>query len=447
MKTKLFFTVFVAAFLFSSNLFAQLWENYDGAEDLTYSCEGTWVVNNSQLEAQTDSSSSPEHSYISYDMKQKIGDWELKNENENEWIGWMDLNNDVKAAWGGNRYSCAFILAANNSDINDATTNGYAIGFKNFDDTSNILVLFNFSTGIADGSNSMPSGSTEILSISSAISSSTCSLNFYVKLESDGRWTIKWKAGDKLPEEDAIVPSKYNDGSVTTPAAEETYRGIEYKYTGWVYAHYYSATPKAYFDNLGFSQNNLLPVEFTTFTAKRRNSDILLEWQTATEINNFGFDVERSIKNEYEKVCFEKVGFVPGSGNSNSIKKYSFTDYDVGENQSVEYRIKQIDNDGSFSFSKIVEVKAADRTFQLSQNFPNPFNPTTHIEFSLSRKTHVTLEVSNILGEKVRTLFDSVAEPGIHKIRFEADNLPSGIYFYKLKTVENILCRKMIIMR
>ena len=132
---------------------------------------------------------------------------------------------------------------------------------------------------------------------------------------------------------------------------------------------------------------------------------------------------------------FENVGFVPGFGTTSESKSYSFTDAGLQPGQ-YSYRLKQIDFDGTFQYSDVVEVEiAAPKEFSLEQNYPNPFNPSTNISFKLAVDSKVSLTVFNVLGEKVEQLLNGNLSAGTHKINFDASNLQSGVYFYKLNAV------------
>ncbi len=191
------------------------------------------------------------------------------------------------------------------------------------------------------------------------------------------------------------------------------------------------------------------PVELTFFTANANGNSVTLNWQTATEINNYGFQVERQ-KAKGES-SWEKIGFVEGAGNSNSPKAYSFTD-NVTESGTYAYRLKQIDIDGSYEYSNIVEVNIGfPAKFELMQNYPNPFNPTTTIKYSIPNivgveTLHATsLQVYSILGEEIATLVNEKQSPGNYTVQFDASNLPSGVYFYRLKTGNFVQTKKMLL--
>ena len=197
-------------------------------------------------------------------------------------------------------------------------------------------------------------------------------------------------------------------------------------------------------NNYQGSFSSPLPVELTSFTSKLLNDKIQLNWVTKTEVNNYGFEVERKTSDEQ----WGKVGFVTGNGNSNSPKEYSFIDNDLFAGGSkFQYRLKQIDNDGQFEYSDVVEVEIMPTEFELSQNYPNPFNPSTTIRFSLPMETQLKINIYNMLGELVETLAEGNYEAGYHKVTFNASSLPSGAYVYRIESSEFVQVRKMILIK
>ena len=192
-----------------------------------------------------------------------------------------------------------------------------------------------------------------------------------------------------------------------------------------------------------FIDGTPLPVELSSFSAGIISNGIKLNWRTETEVNNYGFEILRSTQNER----WSLLGFVEGHGNSNSPEEYSFIDDNVTSG-IYAYRLKQIDNDGTFEYSKVIEIDVdAPLGYELSQNYPNPFNPTTTIKFSIPVTSNVKLSVFNILGEEVQIIVNETKEAGIHTINFDASQLNSGIYFYKLKTRNFFRVKKMNLIR
>ncbi len=173
-----------------------------------------------------------------------------------------------------------------------------------------------------------------------------------------------------------------------------------------------------------------MPVELTSFTANYFGKSVELNWSTATETNNKGFSIERKTKNN----DWTEIGFVSGRGTTTEQSYYEFADDNVSPN-TYSYRLKQIDFDGSFEYSTIVEIDVTSVSeFSLSQNYPNPFNPSTTIEFNIPEQGLVNLSIFNMLGEKVGTIVNEVLSSGNHKIEFNASHLASGIYLVKMSS-------------
>ena len=198
------------------------------------------------------------------------------------------------------------------------------------------------------------------------------------------------------------------------------------------------------------------PVELISFTASAESDKIKLSWRTETEINNYGFEIER--KNPAlipiqrgDNDDWEKIGFVYGFGNSNSPNNYAYVDHRVFPGNQYKYRLKQIDNDGSFSYSNIIEAGLEILVdFELFQNYPNPFNPSTQIKFALPKKDHVRVTLYNLIGQRITILADDFYDAGIHEIQFDAsaikNGLSSGVYFYQMEVAgECKSVRKMLL--
>lgn len=193
----------------------------------------------------------------------------------------------------------------------------------------------------------------------------------------------------------------------------------------------------------------IIPVELVSFTALVNSIDVTLNWITASEVNNSGFEIERSkVKSEKSNVPrWEKIGFVSGNGTTTETKSYSFTDNNLSAG-SYSYRLKQIDFNGSFEYSNIIEVEVSSpQNFELSQNYPNPFNPTTTISFSLPQNAFVTLKVYDVLGNEIATLVNEEKSAGKYIINFDATSLSSGIYFYSINAGTFNQVKKMTLIR
>ena len=209
--------------------------------------------------------------------------------------------------------------------------------------------------------------------------------------------------------------------------------------------------------------DSALPVELSLFTAKvLRSGGIILDWRTETEVSNYGFEVQRAqgdfeFRNSPEGMDgqnFEMVGFVEGHGNSNSPKDYSFTDENARYSK-YSYRLKQIDTDGQFEYSKVIEVDAGNIPdgFVLEQNYPNPFNPSTTIKFAFAETQTAKLTIYDVLGNEIAIPFNGTAEGGkVYEVEFDIHsgggwNLSSGLYFYQLATESKVENRKMLLIK
>ena len=226
-------------------------------------------------------------------------------------------------------------------------------------------------------------------------------------------------------------------GSFTTPASGSQNTQIEIKFVGNSFNN-----DNVYWDNLTLGY--IVPVELTSFTAVSENGDVHLKWTTATETNNQGFEILRS--NEINKE-WQDVGYVAGFGTTTEPKSYSFVDPKL-ETGNYTYRLKQIDFDGTFTYSDEVNVEVEiPLVYSLEQNYPNPFNPSTTIKYSISEDGFVKLSVYNLLGEEVTTLVNNEQKAGRYEVAFDASRFASGVYMYRLESNNFLSIKKMLLVK
>ncbi len=189
---------------------------------------------------------------------------------------------------------------------------------------------------------------------------------------------------------------------------------------------------------------SFVPVELTSFNASIDGNNVLLQWETATETNNKGFEIQRKVITNNNWL---NLGFVNGNGTISEKKSYIFIDNNLTTGHYL-YRLKQIDFDGSFSYSKEIEtdISTPDQ-FYLGQNFPNPFNPSTTIEYSIPQDGFVNLSVYNAVGQKVAVLINENLKAGKYHAVFNASRIASGIYYYRLETSIGINVKKMLLIK
>jgi hypothetical protein len=168
-----------------------------------------------------------------------------------------------------------------------------------------------------------------------------------------------------------------------------------------------------------------LPVELVSFSGKYLNNSVWLSWTTASEINNQGFEIERRTNSTWDK-----IGYVAGICNSLIKIEYSFEDKNTSAETS-QYRLKQIDYDGSFQYSAVISVTAAPTVFSIG-NYPNPFNPSTKIKYSVPLESRINILIYNILGEKIDELVNEIQLPGNYEMNWSGNNHPSGIYLLSI---------------
>lgn len=192
------------------------------------------------------------------------------------------------------------------------------------------------------------------------------------------------------------------------------------------------------------SSSNPLPVELTSFTAVHQNNTIVLNWSTATERENRGWDIEKKTSG-----VWEAIGFVEGRGTTLEQTNYQFTDVQTSSG-TASYRLKQIDFDGTTSYSNIVEVDGVvPGDFALMQNYPNPFNPATKITYAVPSgiKGNVTIKVFDVMGKLTAVIDEGKKEAGVYSVEFNAAGLASGMYIYQLSAGNVVLTKTMMLLK
>jgi len=203
--------------------------------------------------------------------------------------------------------------------------------------------------------------------------------------------------------------------------------------------------------NISKINESPMPVKLESFTSNVSGRNVNLKWATSYEENNYGFDVER-ISADGSNSTWIKVGFVKGNGNSNGKTEYSFADSKLISGK-YQYRIRQIDYNGNyeyFTLASTIEVTLPGK-YNLSQNYPNPFNPVTKIDYSLAENSNVSIVLYDMTGKEVKTLVKSVQSAGYYTIQINANDLSSGIYFYKMIANANgnniVMTKKMSVIK
>jgi hypothetical protein len=175
----------------------------------------------------------------------------------------------------------------------------------------------------------------------------------------------------------------------------------------------------------------VIPVELTSFSALPNGTEVLLQWTTATELNNQGFQIERKDADN----SWTNIAFVNGYGTTSEKQNYSYKDMNLNSG-TYTYRLKQMDFNGSYEYSNVIEVEIViPLQYSLGQNFPNPFNPETRIKYYLPFDSNVRITVYNSIGEKLKELVNGINNAGTHEIIFNADDYSSGVYFYSIEAL------------
>ncbi len=204
-------------------------------------------------------------------------------------------------------------------------------------------------------------------------------------------------------------------------------------------------------DALNTYTSGVLPVELISFTASAEYSNTILKWGTATETNNYGFDVERRMISIQQSAInnqqWMRIGFVEGNGTSSAPHEYTFSDQKLSTG-NYAYRLKQIDNSGTYKYSSEAEVAIVmPKIFALNQNYPNPFNPETVLSFEIGDLGFVKLKIYDVLGQEVATLVNEVRPAGAYTVKWNGSSTPSGVYFYRLQAGTFTETKKLVLLR
>ena len=297
------------------------------------------------------------------------------------------------------------------------------------------------------------------------------SYGYAVAFQSDGKIVISGSKDNGTNYDFALARVKTNgiidstfgtNGKVTTD-----FGGGDYAYTvkiqedGKIVVGGFTGSQTAAIARYISSTEEALPVELISFESVAQNGKVMLNWSTATESNNAGWEIEsRSQKSEVSSPKsgssvtlsgvegWTKVAFVAGKGTTTESQSYQFQVESSKFNAPrMEFRLKQIDLDGKFTYSNILSVDLTPNSFALSQNYPNPFNPITVISYQLQVQSDVRLVVFDLLGREVATLVNEKKEAGNYTATFNGANLTSGVYFYKLTAGNFSEIKKMTLIK
>ncbi len=367
----------------------------------------------------------------------------MASSNGQSWSFWLGRRNQEYST--SNKID--IWLYANEGNLESSTVDGYSIKIGNNstdDDIKLNKVTNNSGTTIITGTSKIPITLVDI------------GLMIRVTRTNEGVWTLYTSTLPTANGSGAIatdLPSSTNVAILQGTATDNTHSISDNGYFGIVATHSTGVDARVCveLDQIFFDLNStaVLPVELKTFTARAQNNNVLLNWSTATESSNSGFEIERStlINRQTQNNRFSQVGFVRGSGTITSQQNYSYRDTKVNSGK-YEYRLKQIDLDGTIEYSRGVEVSVGIIKTRLTSN-PNPFNNETIINYQLTENSKITIKIYDLLGKEIETLVNKEKEEGEHQIRFNSTeyNLTSGVYFCILKTNRETITQKLVLMK
>jgi hypothetical protein len=291
----------------------------------------------------------------------------------------------------------------------------------------------------------------------------------YIGVFYDSSGTLKCAGYEEWTGSTNIAVSAFGDDALTT--AKDGFANNElFQWKVWYHLSDAAFEAWATYEPIGgivtntdrYSTNGIsrinsgpLPVQISSFSSSMvEGNHVKLEWSTISEINNYGFYVERRKENELNFTEIEN-SFIPGNGTTLEPKSYSFIDKTLTATGMYYYRLRQVDNDGLVHYSQEVSIsvtalgvnETAPIEFKVHQNYPNPFNPKTQVEYAIPENVFVNLLVYDMLGREIATLVNEYQEAGSKSIDFDATNLPSGFYIYKLTAGKYVNVKKMLLVK
>jgi hypothetical protein len=311
---------------------------------------------------------------------------------------------------------------------------------------------------------------TDVISSSSAVPNNLTDFGFLIRVTrtESSQWTLYTSVLPTQNGQGAIanaIPSAANTPVQQGSMTDDEYTDFDNGYFGFMAVHASDSDSRtaAEFDQLYFdtSADASLPVELISFTATAGDGEVEINWTTASEIENMGFIILRSHEEsgEYSELdSYKKNPKLWGAGNSSEEHSYHYTDYDVSNNMTYWYKLRDVDFYGIFSEYGPISAKPSDRLieperFYLAQNYPNPFNQKTIINYELPARSaggpitnYVDLSIYDILGEKVAILVSDGQEAGMHQVEWDANGYASGVYYYQLRTESGFVHTKKLVL-
>ena len=274
----------------------------------------------------------------------------------------------------------------------------------------------------------------------------------------DGNWISVQELNFITPDNTGSAGARDGNNSQYRTTISYTITGLNipngsYFWIKWVDINTSGADDGLAIDDFSIDQT-ALPVQLTSFNAIIMNKKVKLTWSTSTEVNNYGFEIERQklspTGKAIEETNWKTIGFIQGNGNSNVPRIYTYTDRDI-TNGKYAYRLKQIDYDGKYEYSKTVEIDVKLRAEDIELvAYPNPFNPETKIKYSIPdgiENANVQVKLYDGVGREIKTLYTGTQEPGVYELELNGDELTSGIYFVRLNVNEKYKMVKTILIK